>query len=138
MIQLDPKLKRHCKNCSNQMNSFVFDTQKKHTGVILVSDNVFRFGSCQSHCIIPSHDYFSNLSDEIVLKIFNKLPKHDLLNISTVCKRWYRLSYVLFVLLPKLFNWYTEQFQVMFSKTEKIEHCGSISTFRIGLYMLMF
>ncbi|XP_015926248.1 S-phase kinase-associated protein 2 [Parasteatoda tepidariorum] len=38
-------------------------------------------------------DYFSVLSDEIILHIFKLLPKPVLVKCSSVCKRWQELSY---------------------------------------------
>ena len=40
---------------------------------------------------IPQNDYFSELSDEIILQIFKWIPKPYLLRYATVCKRWHRL-----------------------------------------------
>ncbi|KAL3537029.1 hypothetical protein ACH5RR_000395 [Cinchona calisaya] len=49
-------------------------------------------------------DFSSRLSDELLLNVFSKLPKTQLISNSTVCKRWCRLNGKL-VRAIRVFDW---------------------------------
>ena len=42
-------------------------------------------------CRVALKDYFGQLSDELVLQIFRRLPIIALTRLNVVCKRWHRL-----------------------------------------------
>ncbi|CAF0904247.1 unnamed protein product [Brachionus calyciflorus] len=75
--QLELKKKIQQESTSSRLNSNLFDSNSNYLECLENNSS--------------QEDFFSKLSDEIILKIFNFIPRKTLLKYAIVCKRWHQL-----------------------------------------------